>query len=97
MITAEDEPIEKMSLNEIRDYDPIKPEHGFYYLWNELTDSIHTHFSGENHFNTYDYCRFVRSCSTMWPFLKIYRHWIRRKEDAPKNKRIRDNFYRMLL
>ena len=65
MIQAEDELVEKMTYEEVIEYEPIDPKHGFYYLWNELLDKIHTHSSGENHFRTFEDCRFVRSCSTM--------------------------------
>ena len=97
MISENDELIENMSYNEILDYDPINQNDGFYYLWNEATKSIHTHFSGESHFSTYDFCRFVRSCSISWPFLKIYRHWTRRKKDIQKRRHVKSNIYRIFL
>ena len=97
MIPENDELIEYLSFNEILDYDPINPNDGFYYLWNEATKRIHTHFNGKQHFSTYDFCRFVRSCSTSWPFLKIYRHWTRRKEDIIKRAHEKSSIRRILL
>lgn len=55
--------------------DPINPKLGYYYLFDELRNRIHTHFDGRRHFTSWESARFARSCSMMWSFLKIYRHW----------------------
>lgn len=62
------------SATEIR-IDPINPALGFYYLWNEVEGKTHTHIDGSTRFQSFEKARFARSCSTMWPFLKIFRHW----------------------
>lgn len=75
--------------------DPINPRLGYYYLFNELENKIHTHFDGNRRFQSWDFARFVRSCSTMWPFLKIYRHWeySEAKQQAINNNKEKFNFY----
>ena len=69
-----DEPAEYGT--DAHDYDPIDPKLGHYYLWNELCKHPHVSVFGESEFATWDRARFVRSCSTMWPFLRIRRVWV---------------------
>lgn len=57
-------------------YDPIDPSLGHYYLYDELRKRIHVSVFGESEFATWERARFVRSCSTVWPFLRIRRVWI---------------------
>jgi len=75
--------------------DPINPKLGYYYLFNEIENKIHTHFDGNTRFQSWDFARFVRSCSTMWPFLKIYRHWEypAAKQQAINHKKEQFNFF----
>lgn len=58
------------------DFDPIDPKLGHYYLYDELRKRPHVSIFGENEFITWERARFVRSCSTMWPFLRIRRVWL---------------------
>lgn len=55
--------------------DPLKPEEGYYYLWDELEGKIFTSIYGKDKFYSLEAARFARSCSTRWPFLQTYRHW----------------------
>lgn len=52
-------------------YDPLRPEEGYYYLWNDITGTVHA-----RHLQSLENAQFVRGCSTLWPFLSIYRHWM---------------------
>ena len=70
----DDEFCERTSVVNPIDTDPINPKLGYYYLFNEFENKIHTHFDGAQRFQSFDFARFVRSCSTMWPFLKGYVH-----------------------
>lgn len=58
------------------DFDPIDPSLGHYYLYDELRKRIHVSVFGESEFATWERARFVRGCSTMWPFLRIRRVWV---------------------
>lgn len=58
-----------------KNYDPLRPEEGYYYLWNERLGKIHEHYDGKTRFPSLETARFVKSCTTEWPFLIIYRHW----------------------
>lgn len=71
------------------DVDPIDPKLGHYYLFDEARGRVHAYLNGESKFQSEDRARFVRSCSTMWPFLKIYRHWeySKAKQEAVDRKR----------
>ena len=55
--------------------DPLKPEEGYYYLWDELEGKIFTSIYGKDKFYSLEAARFARSCSTRWPFLQTYKHW----------------------
>lgn len=79
--------------------DPINSKLGYYYLFDELRNRIHTHFDGNRHFTSWESARFARSCSTMWPFLKIYRHWeyTAAKQEAINHKKEQFRIYQMLL
>ena len=57
-------------------FDPIDPSLGHYYLWDELRKCTHVSVFGESEFATWDRARFVRGCSTLWPFLRIRRVWV---------------------
>lgn len=56
-------------------FDPIDPKLGHYYLYDELRKRTHVSVFGESEFATWERVRFVRSCSTLWPFLRIRRCW----------------------
>ena len=58
------------------DYDPIDPKLGHYYLYDEIRKRIHVSVFGESEFATWERARFVRGCSTLWPFLRIRRLWV---------------------
>lgn len=62
-------------LFEAQKLDPLKPEEGYYYLWDELEGKIFTSIYGKDKFASMESARFARSCSTRWPFLQTYRHW----------------------
>ena len=91
----DDELFERTDVADPIDTDPINPKLGYYYLFNELENKIHTHFDGAQRFQSFDFARFVRSCSTMWPFLKIYRHWEHSaaKQQAINHKKEQFKFY----
>lgn len=57
-------------------FDPIDPKLGHYYLYDELRKRIHVSVFGKSEFATWERARFVRSCSTMWPFLRIRKVWL---------------------
>ena len=52
-----------------------RDEQGYYYLWNERLGKIHEHYDGKTRFPSLETARFVKRCTTEWPFLIIYRHW----------------------
>lgn len=58
------------------DFDPIDPSLGHYYLYDELRKRTHVSVFGESEFATWERARFVRGCSTVWPFLRIRRVWV---------------------
>lgn len=95
----DDELCERTDIADPLYMDPINPKLGYYYLFNEAENKIHTHFSGEQRFQSWDFARFVRSCSTMWPFLKIYRHWnySEAKQQAINDKKEQHRFLQMCL
>lgn len=71
------------------DYDPIDPKLGHYYLWDELRKRTHVSVFGESEFASWERARFVRSCSTMWSFLRIRRVWMSagaKKKACMRNK-----------
>jgi hypothetical protein len=71
-----DELVETLTnTNEVFQLDLLKPEEGFYYLWDAMEGRVATSIYGEVEFSSYERARFARSCSTRWPFLKVYRHW----------------------
>lgn len=57
-------------------FDPIDPSLGRYYLYDELRKRTHVSVFGESEFASWDRVRFVRGCSTLWPFLRIRRVWL---------------------
>lgn len=69
-----DEPAEYGA--DAHDYDPIDPSLGHYYLYDELRKRTHVSVFGESEFATWERARFVRGCSTLWPFLRIRRVWV---------------------
>lgn len=92
-----DEPAEYGA--DVHDYDPIDPSLGHYYLYDELRKSTHVSVFGESTFATWERARFVRGCSTMWPFLRIRRVWMSAgyKEQARGRVAERRKFENVLL
>ena len=95
----DDELCERTDIADPLRTDPINPKLGYYYLFNEVENKIHTHFNGEKRFQSWDFARFARSCSMKWPFLKIYRHWnyTAAKQEAINHKKEQFRICQILL
>lgn len=91
-----DEPVEYGTDRE--SFDPIDPSLGHYYLYDELRKRLHVSVFGESEFATWERARFVRSCSTVWPFLRIRRVWMSAgaKKKACMRKEHKQKFMRAL-
>lgn len=61
------------------------PKDGYYYVWDEQQGRVYRRPGSPFYMHpSYDKARFARSCSTRWPFLRIYRKFIRDKETVLK-------------
>lgn len=86
-------------LYEAMKLDPLKPEEGYYYLWDELEGKIFTSIYGKDKFSSLEAARFARSCSTRWPFLQTYRHWnhSQSRQQAQARHTARQQMHELLL
>lgn len=61
------------------------PKDGYYYVWDEQQGRVYRRPGSPFYMHrSYDHARFARSCSTRWPFLRIYRKFIRDKDTVLK-------------
>lgn len=58
---------------------------GYYYVWDEQLGGFYYSLGSIDYKHlSYDSARFARSCSTRWPFLRIYRKFVRDKDTVLK-------------